>query len=383
MINPDRLPNLAMWVAEPVPADVRQSLERLSQSDDVQHVAVMPDVHLAGDVCVGVAVATRNLLYPAAVGNDIGCGMAAIRFDASASLLADERAAARVLSGLYRRVPSLKHGNATAPRELPCELTGVTLSNSRLEKQKARDGRLQFGTLGRGNHFLELQADCEDRLWLMVHSGSRGIGQAIANFHQAAAQQSCGRQNLAALDANSATGQAYSHDAAWAVRYAALNRLAMVQAVADLFAADFGITAVANSLIHADHNHVRREQHGDQLLWVHRKGAQSASAGEPGIIPGSMGSASFHVSGRGHAAALCSSSHGAGRSLGRAEASRTIGRQRLLHEMRGVWFDQRQADRLRDEAPSAYKDIHAVMRAQRELTRIERELRPLLSYKGA
>ncbi len=383
MHNPDRLPNVAMWVAEPLPAEVRQSLERLASADDVQRVAVMPDVHLAGEVCVGVVVATQHLLYPAAVGNDIGCGMAAIRFDASAGLLADERAATRVLSGLYRHVPSLKHGNATAPNRLPDELAGARLSDARLEKLKPRDGRLQFGTLGRGNHFLELQADCEDQLWLMVHSGSRGIGQAIANFHSAIAQQASGSRALAALDANSAAGQAYLQDATWAARYAALNRLAMVQAVAELFAAEFRVATVAESLVHADHNHVRREEHGDGLLWVHRKGAQSATADEPGIIPGSMGSASFHVSGRGHAAALCSSSHGAGRALGRAEASRSVGRQRLLREMRGVWFDQRQADRLRDEAPSAYKDIRAVMRAQRELTRIERERRPLLSYKGA
>ena len=134
--------------------------------------------------------------------------------------------------------------------------------------------------------------------------------------------------------------------------------------------------------IHANHNHVRLETHGDRPLWVHRKGALSAQAGEAGVIPGSMGSASFHTLGRGLPDSLCSSSHGAGRALSRTEASQRIGERQLLAEMRGVWFDQRQAGQLRDEAPSAYKDICAVMRAQRDLTRIVRRLQPVLNYKG-
>ncbi len=342
----------------------------------------MPDVHLAREVCVGAVVATSRLIYPEAVGNDIGCGMAAIRFDGSAELLADETAAGRVLAALYRHVPSLKHPAANALRQLPDELHESPLSDPRLDRLKQRDGRFQFGTLGRGNHFLELQADPEGQLWLMVHSGSRGIGQAIANHHLEIARQSRRGNVLAALDAESSDGDAYLRDAAWAVQYAEQNRLAMIRTVAESLGTLFGIGAIWESLIHANHNHVRREEHDCERLWVHRKGAQSAFDGEPGIIPGSMGTASFHVTGRGHALALCSSSHGAGRAMSRAEAAKTIGSERLLREMRAVWFDRRRCDRLRDEAPSAYKDIRAVMRAQRELTRIERELTPLLSYKG-
>jgi tRNA-splicing ligase RtcB len=164
------------WLSRPLSSDVARSVELLSRADDVRHVAVMPDVHLANDGCVGVAMATQRLIYPAAVGSDIGCGMAAIGFEADAGLLGTERNAARVLAGMYRLIPSIKHAVDAVPRELPARLQDAALSDPRLEKLKGRDGRFQFGTLGRGNHFVELQADEQDRLWLMVHSGSRGIG---------------------------------------------------------------------------------------------------------------------------------------------------------------------------------------------------------------
>jgi len=159
------------WLIQPLSSDVAQSIERLCRADDVRHVAVMPDVHLANEVCVGVAMATQRLIYPAAVGSDIGCGMAAIGFDAGAGLLADERAAARVLGGMYRLIPALKHPCEAVPEKLPACVQDVPFSDPRLEKLKDRDGRFQLGTLGRGNHFVELQSDEQNRLWLMVHSG--------------------------------------------------------------------------------------------------------------------------------------------------------------------------------------------------------------------
>jgi tRNA-splicing ligase RtcB len=171
-------------------------------------------------------------------------------------------------------------------------------------------------------------------------------------------------------------------DVAWAIAYAEQNRLAMLSAVALSFEELFGIATDDDSLIHANHNHVRPEIHFGRDCWVHRKGAQSARAGEPGIIPGSMGTASFHVAGRGCKESLCSSSHGAGRKLSRTDARRTISVRKLDRQMESVWFDHRRVQALRDEAPGAYKDIHAVMRAQKKLTRIVRELRPILNYKG-
>lgn len=374
--------NVTCWLSEPLHCEVEKCIERLAAADDVEHVSIMPDVHLANDVCIGTVLATSNLIYPAAVGGDIGCGMAAIAFDAEADLLADEVAAALVLSGLYKRVSTNRHSAATMPSALPDDLETCRLSDARLDKLKRRDGRVQFGTLGRGNHFLEFQADAENRLWLMVHSGSRAMGQTITDYHVSLATASRSPGGLLWLDAKSESGRAYLHDVAWARNYARQNRLAMVAAVRELMSDLFGIASDESSLIHTDHNHVRSERHFGRQFWVHRKGAQSALVDEPGIIPGSMGTSSFHVAGRGYSDALYSSSHGAGRKMSRSDARRSIGRRRFHREVQAIWFDHRRADALRDEAPSAYKDIHAVMRAQKQLTRIVRELRPLLSYKG-
>ena len=372
--------NVAMWVTEPLPSDVSKSLQRLARSEDVRHVAVMPDVHLAGDVCNGTVIATKNLIYPLAVGGDIGCGMLAVACDLSADVLSNEMTAGRVMAGLYRRIPSNKQPQSAVPEHLPASLIDQPLSTSSLEKLKHRDGRFQWGTLGRGNHFVELQSDVDGRLWLMLHSGSRGMGQSITEHHMRRTTQA--PSGLGYLDATTSEGLAYLSDQEWATEYAMQNRLVMARAVEALLHEIFSTSLDWPTLIHCHHNHVRRESHFGEELWVHRKGALPASECEPGVIPGSMGNHSFHVTGRGEKTALRSSSHGAGRSMARHLARKSISRHELNQQMKEVWFDQRRVDALRDEAPSAYKDIHRVMRAQRELTRITRELKPVLAYKG-
>ena len=371
---------LQTWLTEPLTMEVSRSLHRLANADDVCRVAVMPDVHLAADVCVGAVVATSRLIYPAAVGGDIGCGMAAVRVDAEAAWLHEPEPAARVLAGLYNWVPTNRHSRDTAPHTLPSDLGKTLLSHPSLDRRKHRDGRVQLGTLGRGNHFLEFQTDQHGQLWFMVHSGSRAMGQAITAHHLSQAEAGSG--GLKYLDCETAAGQDYLHDMEWALRYAERNRLNMVGAVSSLLNDLFGIDTDWASLIHGHHNHVRREEHFSEPVWVHRKGAQASQCDEAGIIPGSMGTASFLVSGRGCRQALCSSSHGAGRKLSRTEARQAISTRKLQRQMGSVRFDHRNAFALREEAPEAYKDIFAVMRAQKELTRITTELRPILSYKG-
>jgi tRNA-splicing ligase RtcB len=375
-------PQVYYWLVEPLSADVRNSLDRLAEAEDVEHIAVLPDVHLAEQVCVGVALATTRLIYPAAVGSDIGCGMAAVRFEADADLLTDEKAAAPLLSGLCKVIPALKHMTRVAPDSLPPSLADQPLSHQRLQRLKMRDARLQLGTLGRGNHFLEFQRDEQDHLWLMVHSGSRSMGQAITAHHLAENPIPQSGRRLVALDSETSAGKAYLADVAWAIHYAVENRRALVAATGRLMERLFGVTADAGSLIECHHNHVQCEVHLGRSYWVHRKGALPAGENRPGLIPGSMGTPSFHVTGRGCPDSLCSSSHGAGRVLSRHEASRRITHRQFARELRGVWFDHRRIDALRDEAPSAYKDIVGVMRAQRDLVRIERRLQPILSYKG-
>lgn len=368
---------LEQWLAHPLDADVRAALERLREADDVAAVAVMPDVHLASEVCIGVALATRSRLLPAAVGSDIGCGMAALAFDGEAEALFE--AGPRVLARLGAAIPVIRHRARSRP-QLPDALIETPLSADALERAKRHDAIVQLGSLGRGNHFVELQHDDQGQVWAMVHTGSRGIGQAIRNWHeQHATPDAVGLRGIAA---DSAAGRAYLSDLEWALRYADENRRRILDIVAQVLSDELGWTPLEHTRIECQHNFVRCEQHEHGALWVHRKGAISARDGEPGIIPGSMGSTSFLVEGRGHPRSLCSSSHGAGRAMRRGEAQRKITIKQLRRELRGVVFDERLIEHLRDEAPSAYKDIGAVMRAQRELTRVITRLRPLLAFKG-
>ena len=372
------------WVAKRPGAEVRTALERLRRAEGVAAIAVMPDVHLASEVCVGVALATESRLLPAAVGSDIGCGMAALAFEAGSdtdpSLDAVRERGPQLLAAIAKVVPIIRHRTRDRP-ELPDTLAERTLSSPALERSKQREAPLQLGTLGRGNHFVELQVDEGGRPWLMVHTGSRGIGQGIRKWHEARASPGAG--NLRSFEAESEAGRAYLADLGWALDYAAENRARILRRVTEVLRGELGLEPLPETLVTCEHNFVRHEVHEGRSLWVHRKGAISAREGESGIIPGSMGSASFIVSGRGEPRSLCSSSHGAGRAMARGEARRRIGIKQLRREMSGVAFDERLVDRLRDEAPGAYKDIGAVMRAQRELTRVVHRLRPLMAFKGA
>jgi tRNA-splicing ligase RtcB len=255
-------------------------------------------------------------------------------------------------------------------------LAAERLSNGRLVATAKRQASLQLGTLGGGNHFVELQADEEDRLWLMVHSGSRGMGQAIRTHHMERASPAAA--GLRVLEATSPAGAAYLNDVEWARRYAEANRSAIARAVEEaVFCPARWATAIS-----ADHNHVALEDHGGCALWVHRKGAMMAAAGVPGVLPGSMGTHSYHVEGRGVAEALRSSAHGAGRAMSRDRARRAITSRELGRQMAGVWYDFRLAEALREEAPRAYKDVRSVLRAQAELVKVIRRLRPILNHKS-
>ena len=367
------------WLAAPMDHDVSEAIERLRRAPDVQQIAVMPDVHLSADVCIGVVVATSCLIYPQAVGGDIGCGMLAVGLDLEAAALDNPRIAGQVLADLGRAVPARRR-NRRAIVSQPGDIANNTLSHSSLDSVRRTEGAIEFATLGSGNHFIEIQADEDGRLWLMVHSGSRALGQAIRDYHLARAQPVANR--LRVLDAKSEAGAEYLHDASCARRFADASRRAMAEEVGWVLARALGPHVCWETVITTDHNHVSLERHGGRDLWVHRKGAMSARLGESGVLPGSMGSLSVHVEGRGHEEALCSSAHGAGRALSRTAARGKVTEQALRREMAGVWYDFRLTGKLRDEAPSAYKDIRAVLRAQKELVKVTRTLRPVLNYKG-
>jgi tRNA-splicing ligase RtcB len=369
------------WLNESVEPAVRRAIDRVRCADDVQHVAVMPDIHLAADICVGMALGTSRLLYPGAVGGDIGCGMLAIAFDTEADAIGHGSVAGKVLAELYRTIPGhRRHRRSALP--MPKDLGALQLSDPSLDAIAREEGALQLGTLGGGNHFVELQSDESNQLWLMIHSGSRAMGQAIRQHHVARAQQTS-VPGLLALHAASTQGEAYMHDVEWARAYAAANRAAMGECVAHVLRSVLGASPVESMTVACDHNHVQREEHGGRLIYVHRKGAMPAAVGTPGVLPGSMGTLSYHVEGRGCENALNSSAHGAGRRFSRAAARETFSASDLKHQMRNVWFDPRKVHALREEAPNAYKDVRAVLRAQSELVRVTRTLRPLLAYKSA
>lgn len=378
-MNNSSIASIRSWLAGPLERDVSEALERLRRAPDVQEIAVMPDVHLSADVCIGVAVGTSSLIYPQAVGGDIGCGMLAVGLDIEAAALENPRTAGEVLKNLRRVVPARRRNRAAVIPQ-PSELATDTLSHPSLDSVRRNEGMIEFATLGSGNHFIELQADDDGRLWLMVHSGSRALGQAIRDHHLARAQPADNR--LRALEANSVEGAEYLHDASYARRFADASRRAIAEEVGRVLATVLGAHLCWDAAITTDHNHVSFENHGGRDLWVHRKGAMSARLGERGVLPGSMGSPSFHVEGRGLEAALCSSAHGAGRALSRTAARSKITERELRRQMAGIWYDFRMGERLRDEAPSAYKDIRAVLRAQKELVKVTRTLRPVLNYKG-
>ena len=374
-----RPPRIDRFWASPPDREAQDLLRRIEQLDDLRQLVVLPDVHAASGSCVGAVVATDSWVYPEAVGSDIGCGMAALRFAGEATPLADARIAARLLAGLSAAVPIVSRRARDRVEALP--LRPEFLSAPELRAVAQKDGLAQLGTLGRGNHFVEFQADEEDQFWVMLHSGSRGLGQAVHRHHLSRAMARPGAP-LRGFAAESEAGRAYLADQVWAHAYAVWNRHHLLKAVQRVVGDVLGHEPEVASLITVSHNHVGWEWHEGQRLLVHRKGAQGLAAGQLGVIPGSMGSASFHVAGRGHAAALNSASHGAGRSLARGAARRQISLGQLEREMQGVWFDHRKAERLRDEAPGAYKDIGEVLRAQRDLVRVVRRLKPLLSYKS-
>jgi tRNA-splicing ligase RtcB len=370
------------WASDRLSDDIRRAIDRLARSDDIRHIAIMPDIHLGRDVCIGTAFATTELIYPDAIGGDIGCGMAAAALDASADDLSSERIR-QFHRGIRAAVPIQRH-RADAAKALAGRVpASVHLSLPVLRATAEAEGPLRLGTLGTGNHFLELQYDEEGRLWLMVHSGSRGLGQAIRAAHADHADHAeRSRTGLSVIVGSSPAGQAYLRDMNWARRFAAESRRSMLLAVGYVAKELFGWRLADETIFDCDHNHINIEDHFGTALFVHRKGAMAAFRDMTGIVPGSMAAPSFHVLGRGVAEALCSSAHGAGRAMSRTEARRQVSRQRLQKELKDVYVDPGALTGLREEAPSAYKDIRAVMRAQRKLVRVVRTLTPILTHKG-
>lgn len=367
-----------------------------------RHVAVMPDVHAGIGATVGTVVATRGAIVPAAVGVDIGCGMAAVPTSLRAEQLPDSLR--HVRSAVERHVPHGGPGEVGSWEAAPEEVLEAWLElETEYRAIVERHGRVshraperQLGTLGTGNHFIELCLDEEDRVWIMLHSGSRGAGNKIGSFFTEAARRLAQRLDRRLPDRDlgwfadasddpeeQALYAAYVQAVGWAQRYAAINRRLMLGAVvAALRQARLPDLHVDldEGAVSCHHNYVQRETHFGEEVWVTRKGAVRAGAGELGIIPGSMGARSYIVRGKGNAESFCSCSHGAGRTMSRGEAKR---RFTLADHARATEHVECRKDKeVLDETPMAYKDIDAVMKAQADLVEVVHTLRQVVCVKG-
>lgn len=356
------------------------------------HLALMPDAHLGKGATVGSCIPTRGAIMPAAVGVDIGCGMMAVRtqFTKADVDAATGHNGLQVLHGMVAAATPLSAGAYNTELTETAEKRVVELEamdGIEQAQQAAGNWRLQIGTLGSGNHFQELSYDEQDRVWLFLHSGSRGVGNKLATKHIRIAQEQCRKRfidlpdpDLAYLVEGDREFWAYMEALRWAQHFALLNREEMMDRVADAFGAWIGQPVERQETVQCHHNYTERERHFGEDVWLSRKGAISAKQGEAGLIPGSMGDKSYVVVGLGNRLALESSPHGAGRNYSRAAAKRTFTRADLDERMAGVAWGN--SDAFIDEHPLAYKPIDVVMEDARDLVAVRHTLRQFVNVKG-
>ena len=352
------------------------------------HVALMPDAHYGLGSSVGTVFGTKGAIIPAAVGVDIGCGMIGVRTQFTASDL-EGRDLTRLRDSLERAIP-LSPGNYNkgaledsalvkiGELEALAEKNDVDLSHSPKWKQ-------QLGSLGGGNHFIELCLDEEDRVWMFLHSGSRGVGNKIAQKHIRIARDACAGEDLpdrdlAYLTEGTREFNDYLRELEWAQRFAFLNREEMMDRFAEQLGRFVGTPVREIERINCHHNYTVEEEHYGETVWLTRKGAVLADEGTMALIPGSMGTASYVVEGKGNREALRSAPHGAGRRMSRTQAKKTFTAKDLDNRMSGIVY--RPGKEWVDEIPDAYKDIDQVMADAADLVSIRHKLRQIVNVKG-
>ncbi len=386
----------------PVDPNAEQQLRNVADMPFIhKHLAVMPDVHFGIGATVGSVIPTDRAIIPAAVGVDIGCGMAAVQLEGTrARDLPDGLGGLR--STIENAIPvgRADHGSAQGPGAmslLPANtkrfIDWLNVFHPKLASTRKRTAEAticaQLGTLGGGNHFIELCLDENDDVWLMLHSGSRGMGNQIGRYFIEIAREdmrlhhvNLPDKDLAYFGEGTQHFDEYVRAMQWAQNYAACNRRLMLLRIVDALRA-FGhlpTFEVGAQAVNCHHNYVEREHHYGRNVWVTRKGAVRARKGDLGIIPGSMGARSYIVRGKGCAESFHSCSHGAGRVMSRSQAKREITVEDHIKATEGV--ECRKDEGVLDESPAAYKDIDAVMAAQEDLVEVVHELRAVVCVKG-
>ena len=373
----------------------KQQLSNIASMPFIHHhVAAMPDVHLGLGATIGSVIATHKAIIPAAVGVDIGCGMVAARLSLTANTI-DEKTLKKVFEQISRDVPVGRNQHpdnrvlVDAAKPFEPGLTALTERHPQLLKAFGKFSKWvnQMGTLGGGNHFIEVCLDESDQVWVMLHSGSRGIGNAIADYFIQLARKDMERlmiqlpdQDLAYFPEGSEYFADYVEAVHWAQEYAMQNRTSMLELVLAALQRHLPPFTVTTEAVNCHHNYVAREHHFGEDVWVTRKGAIRAQAGDLGIVPGSMGARSFIVQGRGNPESFCSSAHGAGRKMSRTAAEKHFTQADLVAQTAGVIC--RKDIGVLDEIPGAYKDIDQVMANQVDLTEILHTLKQVVCVKG-
>jgi len=389
-IREGRVP-VEVYTAE-LEAAARQQLVNISTLPIVHHhVAAMPDVHLGIGATVGSVIPTRGAIIPAAVGVDIGCGMIATRLSLQANDL-DEKKLKAVFNRISRDVPVgfAQHDDAVADvKPFHKGLQRILDRHPGVQKRigKRSDWRLQLGSLGGGNHFIEVCLDESQGVWVMLHSGSRGIGNAIGSYFIELAKKDSQRNGLQLPDRDLAyfpEGASHFDDyveaVGWAQDYARANRAEMLDLVLAAMRRHLPPFEAMQQAVNCHHNYVQRERHYGEDVWLTRKGAIRAGKGELGIIPGSMGARSYIVRGKGAAASFESCAHGAGRRMSRTAAQKKFSIEDLARQTSGVIC--RKDKGVLDEIPGAYKDIDEVMANQADLVEVVHTLKQVLCVKG-
>ena len=395
---PDHKPIKSWTIGVPVEAAAWDQLKNVARMPFIyRHVAAMPDVHWGMGATVGSVIPTKGAVIPAAVGVDLGCGVAAVRLDGARAEHLPE-SLGQIRSEIEHTVPVGfgQHANWNTQLDRAAGRTKSFLTW--LEREHPRVGvrrkhslgdivYRQFGTLGGGNHFIELCISDSDDLWLMLHSGSRGIGNAIGQYFIEIAKKDMRRhfinlpdENLAYLPEGTDHYADYMRAVEWAQTYAAANRAEMLRRVLIVLHRHLPPFRDRTEVVNCHHNYVTLESHFGQNVLVTRKGAVRARKGDLGIIPGSMGARSYIVRGKGNAESFHSCSHGAGRAMSRKKARSTF--TVLDHEAATLGIECRKDEGVLDETPGAYKDIDKVMEAQRDLVEIVHTLSQVICVKG-
>ncbi len=378
-----------------VEAAAMQQLYNMTQLPFIHsHLAVMPDVHMGKGATVGSVIPTKGAIIPAAVGVDIGCGMNAVRLSIKANDLPDNLRAIR--SAIEEAIPvgynMHKHDRAreSTIRALSSGLDSILRKHKKIYSMQKRPYQAwirQIGTLGGGNHFIELCLDENQDVWIMLHSGSRGIGNVIGQYFIALAKKDMGQhivnfpdKDLAYFTQGARHFTDYVEAVEWGQDYAMANRREMMHFIIEALRKKLRKFGITKEAINCHHNYVSREFHFGEDVFVTRKGAISAREGELGIIPGSMGAKSFIVKGKGNPQSFCSCAHGAGRKMSRTAANRQFSENDVSLQTEGV--ECRKDKGIIDEIPAAYKDIDQVMKHQSDLVDIVHTLKQIVCVKG-